>query len=186
MMQTEQKLLHIVYDIDDVLADFWGTTLPIMNKVLKTDLTKEQFLCYNGFTDTIGITHKEFLQFIIDYVPMDSLQVNESIRKFLDYQYSMGHKIDIITSRDYMPDARDLTEYWLSKNDIPYHDLHISGKTPKHEFLESPVDIVYDDHHGNIEGYIHNQKLREDGIGVIVDQPWNRHYSRENVFRFNL
>lgn len=34
---------HIVYDLDDVLADFWGTALPIMNSKFGLNLVKESF-----------------------------------------------------------------------------------------------------------------------------------------------
>lgn len=175
------RLCHIVYDLDDVIANFWGTALPILNKVYGSQLHKEEFTDYNNFVDRIGITKDQFLQFVVDRVPLIDLEVNEAFKCLINGQYTHGHFITIITSRDYISNAEEITRAWLKKNGILYHNLHISGKVKKSEFLEFGADIVYDDHHGNIDDYIDSGKL--NGYGVIVDQPWNRHYKRENVIR---
>jgi uncharacterized HAD superfamily protein len=75
-----------------------------------------------------------------------------------------------------------MTKDWLFKNSIPHHELFISGKKKKSEFfLYGDVDVVYEDHHENLDDYFDSGVLV--GHGVIVDKPWNRSYDRDSVIR---
>ena len=184
MKNYERRLEHIVYDIDDVLADFWKTALPLFNQEFGSDeniLKFEDLTSFNGFVDRFNITKDDFLDFVKHEVPMSELQPTKYV-EVLRNQFKTGHKISIVTSRDYIPDAFEMTKDWLFKNSIPHHELFISGKKKKSEFfLYGDVDVVYEDHHENLDDYFDSGVLV--GHGVIVDKPWNRSYDRDSVIR---
>jgi uncharacterized HAD superfamily protein len=185
MKNYERRLEHIVYDIDDVLADFWKTTLPLFNQEFGSDeniLKFEDLTSFNGFVDRFNITKDDFLDFIKNTVPMSDLEPTPYV-DLMNHQYAQCHKISIVTSRDYIPDADAMTRSWLSKVGANYHDLHISGQKLKSEFFSmSSVDVVYEDHQDNIDDYFDSGVLL-GGIAGLVDKPWNRSYIRENVVR---
>jgi uncharacterized HAD superfamily protein len=58
------KLCSIVYDIDDVLADFWKTALPLFNKEFNKDLKLEEITSYNNFLEGSGITKRRIYEFL--------------------------------------------------------------------------------------------------------------------------
>jgi len=178
--------IHIVYDIDDVLADFWDTALPLFNKRFAIGgipkLVIDDITGYNTFLDVYGINSDQFLEFVSTDVHLGKLKPTEYLQK-MNYQYRCGHKISIVTSRDYIPDADSMTRLWLYDIGAMYHDLHISGKKKKSEFFSvGDVGLVYDDHSNNIDDYIDSGVL--SGMAVIVDKPWNRQYKRDGVLRY--
>ena len=154
------QLCHIVYDMDDVLADFWKTALPLLNKEFGKDIKRSDFTAYNSFVTDYGISSSDFLDFVANKVPLIDLDVNTPFQHLINAQYAHGHVITIITSRDYITDADLITREWLAKNSIPFHNLYISGKTKKSDFLVSGADIAYDDHHANIDDYLDNEKIK--------------------------
>lgn len=172
---------HIVYDIDDVLAEFWGTVLPAMNNYYRKNVKKEHFTDYTKVGEAFGIDQTEFLRFIVDYGLLNLMQPTQ-MKHSINNDYAKGNHITVISSRDYHPEALDITDYWLRQNGINYDDLHISGKTKKSEFVDL-VDIVYDDHSKNIDDFFDSGVMSKDGVGFIIDQPWNKNYTRQNVKR---
>lgn len=186
MIEYKPELKHIVYDIDDVLADFWKTALPLFNDEFVSDkniLKIEDITSFNGFLDRFNTTKDEFLDFVKNKVPMDDLAPTPYIH-LLNRQYAQGHKISIVTSRDYIADADAMTRSWLFKVGANYHNLHISGKKRKSEFFSvADVGLVYEDHHENLDDYFDSGVLV--GFGVIVDKPWNQNYKRDLVIRQN-
>ena len=174
------KLCSIVYDIDDVLADFWKTALPLFNKEFNKDLKLEEITSYNNFLEGSGITKEEFMNFLKYRIPFGEIQPTPYV-DLMNAQYRHGHKISIVTSRDYLPDADLITRKWLKSVGALYHDLYISGKKKKSDFFPDVVDVVYDDHSMNIDHFLDSGILI--GTGFIVDKPWNRNYKREGVIR---
>lgn len=175
--------LHIVYDIDDVLADFWNTALPIFNYHFNTNLKKEDITSYNSFADDVNITKADFLEFVACQVPLLNLNPTKLI-KVMNDQHKFGHEISIVTSRDYIGGADHLTKTWLERHGANYHNLFISGERKKSSFFDSEsVDIVYDDHHHNLDDYLDSGVMTSKGVCVIINQPWNKSYERDGVLR---
>lgn len=173
--------MHIVYDIDDVLADFWGTALPMMNQHFSTDVEKHHFVDYGDVGSHFGVTQQDFMRFVVDHDVLHHLTPTKWVN-IINADFRAGHKITVISSRDFHSDAHDLTKRWLRLNKVLHHDLFISGQTKKSDFVDS-VDMIIDDHTKNIDDFFDSGVMNTDGKGILVAQPWNQNYYREGVKR---
>ncbi|MDT7041017.1 5' nucleotidase, NT5C type [Candidatus Nitronereus thalassa] len=82
-------------------------------------------------------------------------------------------RIVIITAR--RPSARPQTLEWLHRHELPFDELHLTGE--KTDVSEGVVCAV-DDHPAHIQDYLSR------GIQTfLMDQPWNRSFSRVGVTR---
>ena len=61
------------------------------------------------------------------------------------------HEITLVTARPV--EKKILTKQWLSKNDIPYHNLIFLSEGTKHE-IEENFDVIIDDHLEEIINWI--------------------------------
>ncbi|MDX1532619.1 MAG: hypothetical protein R3230_00265 [Nitrosopumilaceae archaeon] len=176
--------LNIVYDLDDVLADFWQTVLPKMNQEFGTSVKKSQFKDYNRFGDFFGIGFDEFADFLVHHKLLEQLKPHRNVIDDLNFSVGLGATVSIVSSRDFHPNAYDITHEWLINNGVCFDNLHISGKIKKSSVV-SNVDVVYDDHHKHLDDYLNSGVLNKGAKVYLMNQPWNEHYSREGVKRIS-
>jgi hypothetical protein len=80
--------------------------------------------------------------------------------------HNLGHRLVVVTDRDRFglgDIARDSTTAWLDDNNIPHHELHLTG-----DKTGLGLDILIDDLPHNVEAI-----RDEGGVGLLMSRPWN-------------
>lgn len=87
------------------------------------------------------------------------------------------HRIALITSR--MPVFNRQTKLWLSRHDVPYHELHHAKE--KHKYKKAGGCRYF------IEDNLEEAEVLADHCEKIFlfDYPWNRRTTRDNIIRVN-
>ena len=88
-----------------------------------------------------------------------------------------GATLDIVTGRP--PAARDATQRWLDRNEIPYDEIHIVDKYGRfpgegallpRDLLAYGYDLIIEDSLEMTRFMLETTRAQ----GLLVDRPWNR------------
>lgn len=117
---------NIGIDIDGVLTDegdhensIW---LQKMNEFFDREITLKEYTY--DLRKAFGLTTQELNDFLEIKLPEVYANVGPApgAKETLEELHQAGHKLILITARNGM--FRNLTENWLEKHEIPYHELH--------------------------------------------------------------
>jgi uncharacterized HAD superfamily protein len=150
-------------DIDGVLTDegpdhdsIWQQK---MNEFFDREITLKEYTY--DLRKAFELNDQELNDFIREKVEEIYSSVNavDKAREILTELYEAGHRLILITARS--EEHRDLTEKWLEKNNIPYHELH-------HEDQKAPLAVEK-----NISLFIDDKKenaleIAAENIPVIL------------------
>lgn len=166
------KPLILGFDIDDVLSDFWSTATPIFNRKYGIEASKNDFVTFQSMNHIYGIEYPEFFKTVVDEGVFETMKPYKGVPKVMQALHSQGHRLILVTSRSFHPHAKPMTEDFLRRNDIPYHELHIKadGKT-KAEYLPHGTHSFIDDLPDNL--YHIGESGKVDNL-ALVTQPWNK------------
>lgn len=171
-MKSALSLLRVGVDLDGVLNNLGETILA----ELKTrgwaplNFSPDQITAYN-FEECVPDLTKEqvYSLFETPYVFWNA-QVDITAREVMKDLDEQGIQLHIVTSRDFSPLHRQVTEEWLRVNGIPYHRLAIYGKQEKPIYAESQkLDIFIEDHLPTAETMADLCR-----VSILLDQPYNR------------
>jgi len=133
-------------DIDGVLTDegpdhdsIWQQK---MNEFFDREITLKEYTY--DLRKAFAINDQELNKFIQEKVEeiYSSVKAVDRAREILTELYEEGHRLILITARN--EKHRDLTEKWLEKNNIPYHELyHEDQKAPL--AVEKNISLFIDD-----------------------------------------
>ena len=156
--------LVVGIDVDGVLADQISAVLPRIRE--RHDVT----LTYGDVSDwLLPIKDSDIKQEILraqkDRAYVVGMAPHEGARRLLTVIGNL-HRIVVITART-GDAAIPWTTEWLRKNSLPYDEVIASSESRKSEHR---TDVLIDDFIGNIEDFLRHTT----GVGVLVDQPWNR------------
>ena len=121
-------------DIDGVLTDegpdhnsIWQQK---MNEFFEREITLKEYTY--DLKKAYELNEQELNQFIQEKIEeiYSSVKAVDKAREILAELYREGHRLILITARS--EKHRSLTENWLKKNNIPYHELH-------HEYKKAPL-----------------------------------------------
>lgn len=159
------------FDIDDVIADFWDAAIPVFNKKYNVEAKKSDFVTFESMNHIYGIEYPDFYKTIIDEGIFEQMRAYQGVPSVLQRIHEKGHKIVLITSRGFHPLARPLTEEFLNREDIPYHELHIkeSGKK-KSDYITDEMLCFADDLPLNLDDMRASEKVKKL---ALISQPWN-------------
>jgi len=168
------------FDCDEILADFVGPYLEMVNDHFGAQLTAEDLADYY-VEKTLGVDRSE-VQVVLNEAWKSENLINipaypEGITA-LNKIKEAGHEIHIITSRG--PEIRDTTKRWLKKHGVKYDTLTLTGHTNKYEPAQKlKLDYFVEDNPR------HANSVAELGVSVFVPEyPWNRHKEmHENATR---
>ncbi len=117
---------NIGIDIDGVLTDegpggnsIWQQK---MNELFEREITLREYTY--DLRKAFGLTNQELNKFLDEKLPEVYASVSPApgARDTLLELEEAGHKLILITARNEM--FRELTEDWLNRHQIPYHELH--------------------------------------------------------------
>ncbi len=161
-------------DIDNVIADTEKEVRRILFDKRGVKLHREDIINYS--LENIAGIEREDLQDILEMFNQGDiflkLDVIEGARETME-NLKRYHRIVLVTSRP--PSVEDKTRRWLSREQIPYDELHFAGESkvngiPYELFLEDQGNFAWE--------------LAEDGTFVLLfDAPWNRELAHENINR---
>ena len=137
-------------DIDGVLTDegpdhnsIWQQK---MNEFFDREITLKEYTY--DLRKAFAINDQELNKFIQEKVEeiYSNVEAIDKAREILTELKKEGHRLILITARH--EKHRPLTEAWLQKNDIPYHELHhAENKAPL--AVEKNISLFIDDRKEN-------------------------------------
>jgi len=149
-------------------------TLDIINKQNVTTYTRKDITDYS--LKTIGIDKpKEF--FSKHYKLFDEAKPVDGALYYLQKLHSEGHKMHLISARDYRDDALERTIDWFYRNKVKYDSIVCFAKRQKGTIAKSRnLDFYVDDCIDEV------LDVKKAGIknSVVFNAPWNEQYT----FRF--
>lgn len=179
------KFPELILDLDGVVADFFTPLLEIYNKKTGCDLTVYDINCHlenlgpRVLRDLIDIFNAP--RYFSDLKPLP--EAINIVSQFEEY----GYKTIICTApaRDNDGGTNGLSaaeKYEWIKKYLPWWSNHIIITKHKERVFG---DMIIDDYSMNILNWC---KAHENGIGFLVDQPWNRSlsYLPKNAVRGTL
>ena len=144
-------------DIDGVLTDEGTAENNIwqrkMNKYFSRDIKLSKYT-YN-LAEAYGLSDQELNDFLTDKLLEVYQEVNSAsgAKETLTELAEKGHRLILITARN--EKFRNLTENWLDKHQIPYHELH-------HQYNKAPLVLKK-----NISLFIDDKK--ENAINIAAE-----------------
>ena len=162
-------------DIDGVLTDegpdynsIWQQK---MNEFFDREITLQEYTY--DLRKAFAINDQELNNFIQNKIEeiYSNVKAVDKARKILTELEQQGHRLILITARD--EKHRPLTENWLKKNNIPYHELH-------HEEEKAPLAVEK-----NISLFIDDRKknafeIAAENIPVILISKYHNNDFNEN------
>lgn len=150
-------------DIDGVLTDEGPDNNSIwqqkMNEYFDREIKLKEYTY--DLRKAFDINDQELNNFIEEKIAdiYQNVKVVEKAKETLEDLYKQGHRLILITARD--EKHRELTEKWLKKNEIPYHELH-------HDHNKAPLAVKK-----NISIFIDDRKenafeIAAENIPVIL------------------
>jgi len=161
-----------IFDLDDTLGNLKVPMQKVLDKYSKKSVPWQQWNCFN-ITDIYGISIENLFDAIIDSDILTTMEPYDNSLKTLTALKDQGHKIVIITSRGYHPDAYNVTKEWFDRNGIPYDNIHVSSHTIKKSYYANIYDNVImavDDNIDNCNDFSTHSKIENT---ILMDMPWN-------------
>ena len=164
--------MKIGVDIDGVISNFVKNFRIIVKEAYNIDL-REQDIYVHDLYLTLGISKTEASNHIYECLTQD-LEVIEGAKDGITRLYN-DHEILILTARP--KELNGITEKWLKKNNIPYHNLIHFGEGNKHK-ADVKLDIIIEDNLTEAMNWIDKSK-----IILVYDHPWNKSLNIKNLFQ---
>jgi uncharacterized HAD superfamily protein len=149
-------------DIDGVLANQIEGVLPRIKRRLGINLGYEDITHFRlplGDSDVAV----EILDAMTSPDYLLSMPVHDGAHELLQW-LAERHTVKLITARP--ATAIGPTRQWLAQNDLPYHELVAATEALK---SRHGTDVLIDDYVGNLAEFLE----RSDGVGIVLEQPWN-------------
>lgn len=157
----DSPYMHLVVDVDGVLADQVPPVLKRLNKKYGLRVSKKQIRQWDQPIAQTDIK-TEIENSLLDPQFVLSMRLIRGARPAL-IELVANHSITIATNRE--PQMDKFTQQWLQKKDIPYHRY---VNTRKHGKGAISGDVLIDDYPQNLAAF-----LATGGLAILFSQPWN-------------
>lgn len=156
--------LTVGIDLDGVLGDQITGVLPRIKRRLGIDLAYDDITAFRlplGSTDLAEEIQEaqRDASYLRDMPPHDG-----AARAVADLR--RNYRVVLITARPLA--SRAATESWLQANGFAFDGIVNAEETKKSVY---GTDALIDDYTGNIKDFLEHT----EGLGLLLDQPWNRH-----------
>jgi uncharacterized HAD superfamily protein len=169
-MNSEQKT--VIFDLDDTLANLRLPMQEALNKYTNKDIKWTDWKSFD-ITGLYEVNDEEFYNVLVDSDILNAIEPYEETPRTLKAVRDAGHKIVIITSRKYHPDALNVTQNWFEKHNLPFDNIHISGHGIRKSIYTKLYDniiMAVDDNADNCNDFIKNGNINNT---MLMDMPWN-------------
>ena len=160
--------MRVGVDIDGVLADSLTLWVRELNRYFNKNKRYEEIKIYD-LALTFELTYEQLLEFARD----KGVYLNGAANPIPDAAYYLkkikaAHHVSIVTARQ--EKYREVTEYWLKRQDMGYDELYMSGTYKKQGLCSSlGLQVMIED---TLEIAA---EISAAGIPVLLlDAPYNR------------
>lgn len=173
------KAKHVVLDLDETLADITTGWLQALKPVTGIHLTRADLTQYNMSSFFPQMNTTQMLANALQNRVLENATPLVNARLALQHLQNHDITVTILTARGWHPDAKRLTQRWLTKHQLPYSQLFIvPWGANKGQYLRQQVghgiDAFIDDHVDNVR----QVKQALPGINtLLLDQPWNQKHT---------
>lgn len=164
----------IGFDLDDVLANLREPMGEGLGKIPGASADWRSWSTYDFFSAYMSST--EFLQMIIDDKMLELCQPEPDAATSIERLRREGFKIAIVTARGYHPQAREITETWLSHHNMEVDRLEIvmpgESKSGKLKAIAGLVAYI-DDHVDHLHKMTADTSASDSIELYLMSRPWN-------------
>lgn len=164
----------ILLDCDDTLGDF-KSVLQNMYREITGDAT----ICSSNWTtfgevNRYGIPNNELLDHFIAYKALERITPHDGVSEITHALSDMGFNIEIVTARAWHPEAYEITEGWLTDNNVYFDKINI---VPLNDCKETAtrhipnVKIFVDDRYDHCKEMADASRVEQC---LMFSQPWNK------------
>ena len=122
---------NIGIDLDGVVCDIYDEAFKILKEMYPDKVTSDA--CTRMFEDEFDLSGQQVQNCFIEASKrglFKKARIYPGAKETL-YKLNRKYNINFITWRNYIPDARNTTLYWLDSNKIPYEKLVITNNKYK-------------------------------------------------------
>jgi uncharacterized HAD superfamily protein len=163
--------MDIAVDIDGVIAEFVGPLYAKTHKRYNVDLPPSM-LYGHRVSSVLGVPYQELKDLVFPTI-VEDLPLIPQAKDTLTQLWQDGHRIHIITARPI--EQTRVTEKWLAKHNIPYHNLRFLKSGTKCN-VNLHVDVVIED--DLYEAMSWHPRLENI---ILYDQPWNQSFNLKQL-----
>lgn len=158
---------NIGVDLDGVVCDIYQDAFKVLKEMYKDKIDHEVF--GNSWEIEFGLTEQQVMNCFIECGRRGLLRTTKIYpgAKESLYRITRNYNILFITWRNYIPNAREDTLYWLDSNKIPYEKLIITSNKCKAAIKENLCFFV-DDNSAQC-----NRMAKSIVPTYLYSRPWN-------------
>jgi len=173
---------HIIYDLDDTLADFTDGFVHFMQtQILNVEPCKidwpPQYHLMAPFAELTHLTAEEALLLYEKSGTMKEMRPTALADMYRFTANNPNYIATVLTARGWMKDPATSVKEWFDHWDLPQPDLVkiVQMKESKSRWvagLEGSVCAIFDDNPHHLEAY-----MKDNPKGAIIfaaDRPWNQ------------
>lgn len=168
---TEQR--WVGFDLDEVVAVLRDPMATGLSKIRGHQLDWREWKHYDFFDKYT--TRERFLEMIVEERILETCDIEPDAAEAIERLQREGVQVGIFTARGYHPEAKKVTEDWLSGKGVRVDLVEIIGLgQSKFEAIARVPGLTnyIDDHLDHLHGLeaISNRVNR-----YVMDRPWNTH-----------
>lgn len=169
-----------ILDIDDTLANLRDPLMVALNEYTGKDIHWNDWDAYN-LAEIYGMDISDFYACLTDSDVLRKTKPLEHSAQFCQYLINNNYLVLMVTARGWHPQGTDITQQWLEKYKIPYHDLYVTKyNESKYKAIEKygAIDLAVDDSFKHIEDYKQSGMVKHP---VLFHNPWNKNHEYDKV-----
>ena len=157
----------IGFDLDGVVCDIYQDAFPVLKAMYPKQVTKDVF--GNNWEIEFGLTEQEVMNCFMVCGSRGLLRTAKIYPGAKETLYKLTRKYSIyfISWRNYIPNSREDTLYWLDSNKIPYEKLVLTNNKHKVAMKEN-FCFFSDDNTGQC-----NRIAKTRVPTYLFSRPWN-------------
>ena len=118
-------------DLDGVVCDVYEESFKVLKEMYPARVTGDK--CIGTYEDQYGLSEQQVMDCFIEASKrglFKKAKICPGAKETL-YKLNRKYNINFVTWRNYIPDARNITLYWLDSNKIPYEKLVVTNNKYK-------------------------------------------------------
>ena len=157
------------FDIDGVICDIYPVALSVLKEMYPNKVIKDNFM--SSWENEYNLTENQVLDCFKEVGRRDLLRTAHIYPGAKETLYKINRRYNIyfISWRNYIPNAREDTLYWLDSNKIPYEKLIMTNNKHKVAIKENFCFFLDDNVHQC------NRIAKTMVPTYLFRRPWNQY-----------